>query len=64
MQGRNHELVIYDMTAKDVISVGSIDTLGTDMTGNMLMYRYNVFQYRSIAAGHWSQTLQRLMTLN
>ena len=52
------------MTAKDVISVVSIDTLGTDMTGNMLMYRYDVFQYRSIAAGHWSQSLQRLMTLN
>ena len=35
------------MVADAVLSVVGIATLGTDVPGNMVMHRNNVFQYRS-----------------
>ena len=46
------------MVADAVLSVEGIATLGTDIPGNMVMHRTNMFHERSFAAGHRSQSLQ------
>ena len=46
------------MVSHAVLSVVGIATLGTDVPGNMVMHRTNMFNERSFAAGHRSHSLQ------
>ena len=46
------------MVAHAVLSFVGIATLGTDVPGNTVMHRNNMFQDRSFAAGHGSHSLQ------
>ena len=46
------------MAANVVISVIDIATLDTELIGNMVMPKNNVFQYSSVAAGHWLPSVQ------
>ena len=46
------------MAANVVISVIDIATLDTELIGNMVMPKNNVFQYSSVAAGHWLPGVQ------
>ena len=46
------------MAVDAVLSGVGIATLSTDITGNIISPESNVFQDRSVAAGHWSHSLQ------
>ena len=52
------------MAANAVLSVVDIATLDTELIGNMVMPKNNVFQYSSVAAGHWLPFVQGKKTMD